>query len=492
MNEQALTALLHGVAVCECRGVLPAVVRGVTDDSRAVTPGTLFAAVPGATQDGRAFAADAVRRGAVAVVTESALPLDVPQVIVPNARVAIGALAAAWHGHPSRALRVVGVTGTSGKTTLTYLLEAIWQAMGRAVGVIGTVNNRFAGVLDAAPTTTPGPCAVQALLARMLAAGVTDVAMEVSSHALEQLRVDAVHFDGAVLTNLTHEHLDYHGSMEQYAAAKRRLFTAVLGASEKSARFIAANADDTASAALVRDAAAPVTWYGVAPAAAIRATEWAPTARGMRITCVGYDDAPLAFETALIGRFNVSNILAALSAARAMAIPRAVVVQALERIAPVPGRMEVVARWRGATVVVDYAHKPDALRQVLQAARGLAAGRVIAVFGCGGDRDRAKRSQMGAIAASDSDVTIITNDNPRTESPEQIAAAIVAGMGARAPQVELDRRAAIRLALQQAQAGDVVVIAGKGHETYQIIGTATTHFDDRAVVRELIAEELCN
>jgi UDP-N-acetylmuramoyl-L-alanyl-D-glutamate--2,6-diaminopimelate ligase len=484
--------LLSGVAVTAVQGD-DVDVRIVVHDSRSVGPDALFCCVPGATADGHDFAPAAVTAGAVALLVEHALDLPVTQVIVPSVRAAMGPIAAACLGHPAHALRVVGVTGTNGKTTTTFIVDAIARAAGETTGMIGTVETRIGNQVLPPGRTTPEAPELQQLLATMRDAGVTSVAMEVSSHALDQHRVDGTRFAAACFTNLGHDHLDYHGTAEQYLASKERLFAPAF-----TDRAVV-NIDDPQGPLVADHATAQglqVVTYGVdGTTAAVRATDVRSDARGSSfVLSDARDGFTAAVRVHLPGAFNVSNALAAAAIARAAGLPDEAVVAGLDRRVVVPGRMERVDRGQDFTLLVDYAHTPDALERVLTAARPLAApgGRVIVVFGCGGDRDRAKRPRMGAIAAALADIAILTSDNPRSESPRGIAGEVLAGVpGEHRMLVELDRRAAIRDAIAAAGHGDVVIVAGKGHEPGQTIGDETLPFDDRLVAGDELEALRC-
>jgi len=404
--------------------------------------------------------------------------VDAPQAKVGSVRAAIGPMSALVFGRPADQLTAIGVTGTNGKTTCTYLLEAILGAAGLAPGVIGTTGARIDGSPVEIERTTPEAPDLQRLLARMLASGVRAVAMEVSSHALAQRRTDGIRFDAAIFTNLSQDHLDFHGTMDAYFEVKARLFTP-----EHTAVGVVGS-DDPYGRRLIGSAEVPIVTYGVDADADLRATEVVVGSEGSSFVVDG-----VRVRTALRGAFNVQNCLAALSAARAIGLELDAAAAAVSTVERVPGRMEVIDGGRGVSVVVDYAHTPDSIRVVLRGARSLAAGRVLVVFGCGGERDRAKRPSMGFAATSGADLTFITSDNPRSEDPLAIIEEIVPGAaeGGGRFVVEPDRRAAIRLALHEARPGDVVIVAGKGHERVQEIGGATIPFDDRTVVREELA-----
>ncbi len=436
-------------------------ITGVTHDSRRVRAGSLFCCVHGATTDGHRHAADAVRAGAVALLCEHAVSPGVPQVRVADTRRAMAPLAAAFHGHPSSRLSVIGVTGTNGKTTTVRLVQHLVESHGRRAAMIGTLTGA---------RTTPEATDLQEQLAGHLAAGVGTVAMEVSSHALALHRVDSTRFAAVAFTNLSRDHLDFHGTMEAYFKAKASLFTsafapvAVIDTDSPHGRLLASTTDVPD---VVRTGVSTVEVQSLA-------------ADGARYRWRGHD-----VFVPLPGRFNVANALVASELALALGIPVESVVSSLATVPPVPGRFQPVAVDAPWSVIVDYAHTPDGLENVLEAAREIAReGRVLVVFGCGGDRDATKRPFMGRCARERADVVVVTSDNPRSEDPARIADEIVGGMPRRPDAVELDRRTAIRTALSMARPGDVVVLAGKGHETTQTIGTTVLPFDDAVVARE--------
>jgi len=472
-----LQELLERTPRAEVVGDLRVPVAGVTHRSSEVRPGWLFFCVPGGTVDGHAFAPDAAAAGAAVVVAERSLELRsaVTQVLVPSVREAMGPIAAAFYGRPSEAMTMVGITGTNGKTTTTYLLEGVFRAAGMTPGVIGTTGVRVDGRPEPFDRTTPEAPDLHRLLAGMRDRGVRAVAMEVSSHGLDQHRVGGMRFGCAVFTNLSQDHLDYHGTLDAYLGAKARLFTPVM------ADRAAVNHDSPEGRSLLRDDLPTVT-YGLGAGADLRATEVTLTAQGLTFRVDG-----LEVRSPLRGAFNVQNCLAALAASRQVGIDDEAAVRGLATVAGVPGRMEPVEAGQPFQVMVDYAHTPNSLENVLRAARPLAGEhRVIAVFGCGGDRDRGKRPLMGEAATRLADLTVITSDNPRSEVPEAVIAEIVPGAerGSGPFEVEPDRREAIRLAVRSAGPGDVVVIAGKGHETGQEFADRTIPFDDRVVARE--------
>jgi UDP-N-acetylmuramoyl-L-alanyl-D-glutamate--2,6-diaminopimelate ligase len=466
-------------------------------DNREVAPGTLFFCVPGFTRDGHEFAADAVERGAVALVVERPLGLGVPELMVPSVRAAMAPAAAAFNGDPSARLDVVGVTGTNGKTTTAFLVRALLEAAGRQCGLLGTVTSFVGGAERPVQRTTAEAIDLQADLRTMADGGDVACAMEVSSHALELHRADAVHWAVAIFTNLTQDHLDFHGrdgdgrelpreeAMERYFLAKRRLFA-------MGPRVAVVNLDDPYGGRLadeLRAAGAPLATFAIEADADYRAVELDSGFDGSRFTALT-PEGPLELRTPLPGRFNVSNVLGAVAAVRALGVPLGQIAAALPHAGRVPGRFEPVDEGQPFAVLVDYAHTPDSLENVLRAARALTERELICVFGCGGDRDRGKRPQMGEISARLADRTLVTSDNPRSEDPGAIVAEIVAGVPAEragAVAVEVDRRAAIAGAIEAARAGDVVVIAGKGHEQGQeLAGGEKVPFDDATVAREAL------
>jgi UDP-N-acetylmuramoyl-L-alanyl-D-glutamate--2,6-diaminopimelate ligase len=495
----SLADLLAGVDGARVVAGDPATpVNDVRDDSRAVAPGDLFIAVPGTRADGRQFIAQALERGAAVVVVEGAPPPaqeraahpGVAWVSVPSARQAVGPIAARRLGRAGQ-LRLAAVTGTNGKTTVTYLLESILEAAGRRPGVIGTVNYRFGGRLVPAPLTTPGALAMQGLLADMQGQGATDVAMEVTSIALDQGRVAGCKFKVAGLTNVTQDHLDYHGTLDRYFAAKARLFGEQLTEDGVAVLFV----DREDGRRMRPHVRGRVLTVSLDPAVAADVT-----VTGSRLAADGTTASfatpagALAITSSLVGGFNLANLALAVAMALALEVPPADIQRGLGQQRLVPGRLEPVPNAAGVLCVVDYAHTPDALERALEALRPLTTGRLLVVFGCGGDRDSGKRPLMGKAAVTLGDLAVVTSDNPRTEDPRAILNMVVAGIrptaareldapavasAARGYLVEQDRRVAIRLAVLGAHPGDTVLIAGKGHEDYQILVTGKIHFDDR-------------
>ena len=477
-------------------------VTGVEYDSRRVAPGSLFVAMQGESTDGNRYIEQAVTRGAVAIVTDSAAaydatangPLDVAVAEVPHGRRALATIAANVFGHPEEKLRLSGVTGTNGKTTTTYLLEQLLRGAARSTVLVGTIEYRVADEVRPAPHTTPESRDLLALLAEGVDHGATEAVMEVSSHGLEQGRVWGIPYDVAIFTNLTQDHLDYHGSMEAYFAAKQKLFD---GSQAKPPRVAVLNAEDDTQAALLataQTAGSQICSYGVARGD-LHARDVAMRPNGMRFTIIT-PEGEARIEVALTGRVNVLNLLAASAAAMARGLSLQQIAELAPRLHAVPGRFEAVNAGQAFTVVVDYAHTEDALRNVLALARDLVRphdGRVLTVFGCGGDRDRSKRPHMGRAAAEASEIVILTSDNPRSEDPRAIIEEILPGTvgpgteGLHATvEVEPDRAKAIALAMTMARNGDIVVIAGKGHEKTQTIGSRVLPFDDVAVAREAL------
>ncbi|MDX6723090.1 MAG: UDP-N-acetylmuramoyl-L-alanyl-D-glutamate--2,6-diaminopimelate ligase [Solirubrobacteraceae bacterium] len=460
------------------RDAPPVEVTALAFDNRLVAPGTLFFCVPGFTRDGHDFAADAIARGASALVVQRPLGLGVPEVLVDDVRAAMAPAAARLYGDPTASLAAVGITGTNGKTTTAFLVRGLLEAAGRRTGLVGTVTAVVGGQERPMVRTTPEAIDLQGMFAEMVAGGDEAVVMEVSSHALQLHRADAIHWDVAVFTNLTQDHLDFHPTMEDYFLAKRRLF-------ESGPRVAVINVDDPYGARLAAENPGAITVGIDSPEASLRATDIAGDATGSTFTVDG-----MTLRSPLPGRFNVLNVLGAVAAVRALGVEDETIAAALPHAARVPGRFEPVDEGQPVAVLVDYAHTPDSLENVLRAARPLTAGRVICVFGAGGDRDRAKRPLMGAVVRELADVAIVTSDTPRTEDPEANIAASLEGAGPDAA-VEGDRRVAIERAIAMAEPGDVVLIAGKGHEQGQEFeGGRKLPFDDVAVAREALRARL--
>lgn len=497
-----LRELLALQEVEETEGNIDQEITGLAYDSRQVRPGEIFFAVPGEKADGQQFIAQALQRGAAGVVAarKGEWPLGTTWIRSRDVRRTMGLWGAYFYGQPSSRMNVIGVTGTNGKTTVTYLVESILSAAGLKPGVIGTISYRYGEHDVPAHHTTPESLELQKYLATMQRAGVQAVAMEVSSHALVQQRVRGIEFDVGLFTNLSRDHLDYHADMDDYFSAKSRLFTDYLKASAKPKKTAVIHGGDAKGRELLSRAAEAglETWsYGLEREWDIHPVEVQSDMAGLkgRLQIKGRH---IDFSSPLIGAANLQNILGAVGVGLSLGLPPEALAAGVERLALVPGRLEKIESHRGVSVLVDYAHTPDALEKVLAAVRPLAQGRVLTVFGCGGDRDRGKRPVMGEIAARLSDLVVVTSDNPRSEDPLRIVAEIENGIeqtglkkflasdcaDARGYWVETDRRAAIRLALSAARPGDLVLIAGKGHEDYQILGAKKIYFDDREVARE--------
>jgi UDP-N-acetylmuramoyl-L-alanyl-D-glutamate--2,6-diaminopimelate ligase len=458
----------------------------VTHDSRRATAGSLFVAIQGFATDGNRFIGAARKKGAVAIASAAEPEPGVPWLRVRDAREALAVLSAAVLGRPAESLKLVGVTGTNGKTTTSYLIEGVLHEAGWKVGLLGTVEYRTGDRLAEAVRTTPEASDLQALFREMLDAGCSHTVMEVASHSLALKRVHGCAFEVAVFTNLTRDHLDFHGDMDHYFAAKRILFADLL----RPEGWAIVNADDDRAPELIRSSRGKVLTYSMKAPADIRVESLDASLGGARFR-VSTPWGPLEAETPLLGRFNVQNALAALGAAYALGVSPETALSGIRSVSGVPGRAERVVAGQDFTVIVDYAHTDDALRSLLETVRDLGPRRVITVFGCGGDRDRTKRPLMGAVASRLSDVVVVTSDNPRSEPPEAIIEEILRGMngGRKAERFAIpDRREAIAHAMALAGADDVVVLAGKGHEKTQVLRDRTVPFDDRQVVRDILEQ----
>jgi UDP-N-acetylmuramoyl-L-alanyl-D-glutamate--2,6-diaminopimelate ligase len=481
-------------------------VRGVTHDSRNVEPGWIFVAIPGATTDGLKFARDAVAAGAAAVIAERPRAEGIGHaawVQVPAARNALGMVAALVYRFPTNEMVLVGITGTNGKTTLTYLLEEIVRASGGTPGVIGTVSYRWGGTEQPAGRTTPEASEIQSIFREMVTAGVTHAMIEASSHGLDLNRLDGCNFDVGVFTNLSQDHLDYHRDLEQYYRAKRLLFQRLLPLSPKPAVSAVVNVDDPYGRRLAEEIErVPVIGFGTSPACPVRPEEVYLSSEGISATIVTLE-GPLRIRSRLAGSFNLMNILAAVAVARSLGIASHAIQDGIEAVQAIPGRLERIPSERG-NIFVDYAHTPQALRHVLEALQTIRTGRIVTIMGCGGDRDTTKRPIMGMEAAAGSDLVVVTSDNPRSEDPGAIIAQVVEGvrkhgyrscaadsngkpLNSGCYRVIPDRREAIAWAVRDLRDDDILLVAGKGHESYQEIKGIRYPFDDRQVVRE----ELC-
>jgi UDP-N-acetylmuramoyl-L-alanyl-D-glutamate--2,6-diaminopimelate ligase len=485
-----LKTLLDGLS-CAVDGSQDLAIEDIVFDSRQVKPGALFVALRGVHQDGHGFIQAAVDAGARAVISETPFKVSgVTGIQVQDALRALAHVALRFWDFPSEKLLIVGITGTNGKTTISYLLESIFESAGLPTGVLGTINYRFRGDVVPAPNTTPFSSELQRMLARFLQAGAKACVMEVSSHALALGRVEGVNFDVGLFTNLTQDHLDFHKTLEAYAEAKAKLFESLDPHSAKPypKRGIV-NRDDPWSDRMAKACRVPVMGYRLRGPADVFAKNIECDATGSRFELQG-PGVSVPVRLALLGEYNVTNAVAAAAVAFSQGLPAEAIVKGLERVQGIPGRMERINSGQPYTVVVDYAHTEDALRHVLGALRALRPRRLLTVFGCGGDRDRIKRPLMGEAAASLSDEVFVTSDNPRSEDPARITLDVEVGVRrVRADhyQIILDREEAIARALGQAQKGDIVLIAGKGHENYQILANRTIPFDDREVARRLTA-----
>lgn len=488
-----LQELASALLITHIHGNADTEITGIEADSRKIKPGDLFLCIPGLTVDGHAYAPKAIALGASALVTERVLDLPVPQLVVKDARYAMAALSAHFYGYPSKELKLIGITGTNGKTTSTYLLEKILRDQGFTTGLMGTIQMKIGETYFEMERTTQESVDLQRSFRSMCEVGTDYCIMEVSSHALELGRVKGIHFHSGIFTNLSQDHLDYHKTMEAYAAAKGLLFSRLgngFSGNSKDRQYAILNADDAASAMFERLTSAQVITYGIEQPCDVRATDIRITAKGTGFKLVSFAGETF-FQMKLVGKFNVYNALGSIAAALAEGIPLEAIRESLESIAVVDGRMEVVDEGQDYLVLVDYAHTPDGLENALSTVREFAEGKVITVFGCGGDRDRTKRPMMGKVTATYSDYLYVTSDNPRTESPEAILQDIVPGLvEVNYPEnkYELipDRKKAIQKAIDGAGPKDVILIAGKGHETYQDIMGVKHDFDDRLVAKAAI------
>ena len=487
---EELAALLPGARIV---GDAQTEITSIERDSRRAREGTLFACIVGAHVDAHSFIPDVARAGARAVLTERAsvdVPVGVAVLYVPNLEKALDTIVPFFYDYPARAMRVVGITGTNGKTTTSYLVRAILRHAGHRVGLIGTIQAMIEDEVLPTSNTTPDIIVLQQMLAEMRTRGMDTVVMEVSSHALALGRVAGIEFDTAVFTNLTQDHLDFHKTMENYARAKAHLFELVSAPGAKEGKTAVLNADDAASETMRAYTRCPIITYGVDHPADLTAQDVQLACDGMELTLMHGGKRLFHLHTGITGLFNVHNVLAAVGASLAEQVAATDIAAALTAFTGVPGRFELVREGQDFAVIVDYAHTPDGLENVLRTARAVTKGHIIAVFGCGGDRDRTKRPIMGRIGAEMADIAILTSDNPRTEDPTTIVDEVERGVlpviGDKPYEKIVDRRTAIFHAIGRAQAGDTVVILGKGHETYQILKDGTIHFDDREQAREAI------
>lgn len=467
-------------------------IQEIAHDSRKVSKDILFVCIPGETVDGHHFIKQAVEHGAVAVLVEKDVfvPAGIVVIKVPDVRVAMQAIVPYFYDYPSRKMRVIGITGTNGKTTITYLLRSILQRAGFKVGIIGTIQIMIEDEVLPIHNTTPDVIDLQGILAKMAERGVAYVVMEVSSHALDQNRVVGCEFDVAVFTNLTQDHLDYHKTLDNYAKAKAKLFALGPGSAFKNHKAAVINVDDEYSGMMLAQAKCKTLTYSINKPSDLKAADVHLLAKGATFKIGGTLAKNMVLNLKITGLFNIYNVMAAVGAALAENIDIAVIKEALEKVTGVAGRFELVDEGQDFAVIVDYAHTPDGLKNVLDTAREITERRIITVFGCGGNRDQKKRPIMGRIAAMLSDIVISTSDNPRKEDPEfilsQVEAGILSCLGDKQHEKITDRKAAIYRAIALAKSGDIVVIAGKGHEDYQILNDATIHFDDKEVARAAI------
>ena len=498
-----LQELLDSLDVVKKSGDLQSEVLAITEDSRMVRTGSVFVAIQGVQQDGHLFVNQALAQGAAAVVVDAGrFPVDLPEGLptgsavigVKNSRKALGLMAAQLYGNPSQHLKMIGVTGTNGKTTVTHLAKSLLEAHGHQVGLLGTVGYVYGNQRREASHTTPAPVQLQEMLGEMVRSGADVGVMEVSSHALELDRVAGCEFDVVVFTNLTQDHLDFHQTMERYFQAKLHLFTDYVATGHKAGpKRALVNADDPWAPLICRQCRIPVWTFGIHSKADIHAEAVQLGMDGTQFV-VNSPLGRMAIKSQLVGEHNVSNMLAAIGIGLEMGMTPSHLEQALRSVSNVPGRFERIQEGQDFTVVVDYAHTDDALQRLLDAAQTIKQGRIITVFGCGGDRDPGKRSKMGQVVVRASDLVIVTSDNPRTEDPLAILADIERGIEILPPeercsyQTIADRARAIQAAIQAANSGDLVLIAGKGHEDYQILGTQKIHFDDREEARKAIRQ----
>jgi UDP-N-acetylmuramoyl-L-alanyl-D-glutamate--2,6-diaminopimelate ligase len=493
-----LSDLIEGTRVTKQTGSGEVNISGISIDSKIVEKGFLFVALKGERTDGHKYVESAVSNGASAVMVERApesVYKGVTVIEVPDSRVALAGVSANFYAHPTKELSLVGITGTNGKTTITYLLESIWRQERFKSAVLGTIDYRYGGSRLESLMTTPESLELMRMFREMRNSGVEIAAMEVSSHALDKKRVIGCHFDAAIFTNLTQDHLDYHGTIENYLNTKKTLFTDVLKSSEKQRKFSIINMDDPYGEEIRKEAPGEVITYSIHdPSAHVFAESSEITERGIRAR-VNTPAGTLDINSKLYGTHNLSNLLAASATAVSLGSSLDHIEKGLSEIGAIPGRLESVDNTLGIKVLVDYAHTPDALENVLRAARALTAGNLILVFGCGGDRDRTKRPKMGLIGKELSDILLVTSDNPRTESPEKIIDDIEAGVLGDGDKQKLyfrvsDRKEAIGRAIGMARENDTVLIAGKGHEDYQIVGTKKFPFDDRIIAGDALRERM--
>lgn len=488
-----ISEIVKGLDNIEVYGNREKEILGISYDSRNVSKECIFAALHGASDEGGKYIKDAVSRGAAAVLTDDkkAVSDDAVYLISGDVSDSLGRIASRFYNEPSKHMKIFAVTGTNGKTTITYLLEEIFKNAGIKSGIIGTIFYRFADIKVTAPTTTPQSSDLHELLSKMKQSGADAVAIEVSSHGLVQNRISGCDIDAAIFTNLTRDHLDYHKTMEEYKKSKFLLFEKFLAASSKKKKFSIINTDDSKGRELSKIVPGTVITYGIKSAAQIKASDIVMLKTGT-VFFIKIDDRKIKIETDLLGRHNIYNILAAFACAYSQGISFEVISAALKKFNPVPGRFEAVTAGQPFTVIVDYAHTPDALGNLIYAARTIKHKKIITVFGCGGDRDRTKRPLMGELSGRLSDYTIITSDNPRTEVPERIILDVEIGLQRTKCgnyEVIVDRAEAIAKAISICNSDDILLIAGKGHEDYQIIGDKRIHFNDKETASKILSEK---
>jgi UDP-N-acetylmuramoyl-L-alanyl-D-glutamate--2,6-diaminopimelate ligase len=455
-------------------------------DSRKIKEGSLFFCIKGYTVDGHHFAPEAVKKGAVAIIAERQLNVEVPVIIVPDTMRAMAILADVFYEQPTHKLHLIGVTGTNGKTTTTHIIETIFQKHRQKTGMIGTIYMKIGNETFPVKNTTPDALTLQESFHAMVEHKVDTVVMEVSSHALHMGRVYGCDFDVAVFTNLTQDHLDYHKTMEEYQFAKSLLFSSLGNSYNLSKpKYAVLNADDPSSECFKRATAAQVITYGIREKSDIMAKNVVISSKGTSFDLV-YENTVLPIKLKLVGEFSVYNVLAAIAASYVSNVPMDTIIPVIEEMAGVPGRFEVIEGGQDFTVIVDYAHTPDSLENVLKTTKQLSKNNIYCIVGCGGDRDRSKRPLMASVAVNYASKVIFTSDNPRSEDPRQIFSDMESGVLNKGYEIVEDRRAAIYKAVENAQSGDVVLIAGKGHETYQLIGDLVLEFDDRKIALEAI------
>lgn len=488
-----LSEIISDVEVLEVKGSVAIPVSGLKYDSRKVEPGDVFIAIPGHKEDGKKFIESALKKGASSIVVEGPLfdNLRATQVRVSGARLALAKMASKFFAHPTESFYLAGITGTNGKTTLTYLLEALWQTTQKVTGVIGTISIRYPGYEEPASQTTPDSLDLQNLFSKMREKKISHAAMEVSSHALSQYRASQCQFDSAVFTNLTQDHLDYHKNMDDYFQAKALLFERELKESKKKNRAAIVNGDDIYGKKIILGKDVTRISYGFESDCTISPTHYEINLDGIKAT-LKTPWGKTEVNSTLMGRFNLYNLMAAVAVAYHSGLNTSQVEGALQKFKAVPGRLERIGDAKGRLVFVDYAHTPDALFNVLKTLKDLQPKKIITVFGCGGDRDSKKRPLMGFEAGKISDMCIVTSDNPRTENPDHIISEIIPGLVKAGKKegadfiVIADRKEALQKAVEMSNKGDVVLVAGKGHEDYQIIGTTKQHFSDQEILKSFV------